>query len=418
MTRMQGIRHLALAVVLLAMPGCGEDETATPDAGPTADVAVSDAPPLVDVASDVGAEVSGDAPDVPGDVPPDVPPDGPPDVVAGHPTLAYPLEADGPFQVGHRTWEHTYTPWDGAEPRTVLLDVWYPTEDTEGDPALWSGFLPDDLAFEDATPAAPVAEDGYPVYVYSHGDRGFGGDGGNIMRRFASHGWFGVAPSHTGNTSGGNDLPTPLTHWLWRPLDVSAALDAIEDLDAADPLHGKAQTKQVLAAGHSRGIVTAWLVAGATYDPAQLATDYPGEMTDHLQAVFEAGTRESRVVASIPMAGSPRGSIFGSDGTSAVEVPMLQMTGGDDKVGFGDVWPSLSSLDIAWIEVAGACHLAFTLGACSEISDADAWHTISTYALAFGRRHVLGDTSTGVTELLDGSRKLSDLVTFERHTGD
>ncbi len=150
----------------------------------------------------------------------------------------------------------------------------------------------------------------------------------------------------------------------------------------------------------------------------RLDTDYPGEMTQELRAALEAGTREPRVVASIPMAGSPRTSIFGDSGTDDVEIPLLQMTGSDDKDGFEDVWPTLSGLDIAWIEITGACHLAFTIGACTEISDADAWHTISTDAMAFGRHHALGDASADVVELLDGSRKLSGLVTFDRHTSD
>ena len=44
------------------------------------------------------------------------------------------LPSAGPFQVGHRLLEHNYTPFDGAETRTIMIDLWYPTEDTVGDP--------------------------------------------------------------------------------------------------------------------------------------------------------------------------------------------------------------------------------------------------------------------------------------------
>ena len=39
----------------------------------------------------------------------------------------------GAFHVGHKQIEHTYTPLEGRPERTIVIDIWYPTADVEGE---------------------------------------------------------------------------------------------------------------------------------------------------------------------------------------------------------------------------------------------------------------------------------------------
>lgn len=147
-------------------------------------------------------------------------------------------ETDGPWNVGFRSIDYTYTPAAG-EPRTITVNLWYPTELADDPDVRYLGFWPDPAAIEDAPAAAPKDGCKYPVIAYSHGHLGWGGTGAHFMRRMASQGWIGVAPDHTGNTIKDNLDPRPTALYIWRPSDVSAALDALAGLEADDPLAGK-----------------------------------------------------------------------------------------------------------------------------------------------------------------------------------
>ena len=331
-----------------------------------------------------------------------------------HISLSYPLDSWGPYSVGHRSWEHRYTPpWEGAAERTIMIDLWYPTEDSSGSPAqMADGLLEDELAFEDASVAPPPDPRGFPVHVYSHGDRGFGGDNYITLRRIASHGWVTIAPTHSGNTLADNIDPSPPEHWLHRPLDVSAALDALAGLDAQDPMAGLPMLDKVLMSGHSRGGTTVWALSGADYDLARLESDYT--LTPELRAAFEDGARDERVVATVVLAGGLRESVFGEDGWQSVVVPMLHMTGSEDDRGMAALWARMSGLPMIWIDILGGCHLSFNLGLCGTLDGELGLSIIGTWTLAFGRHHLLGDDGEATKALLDGVAEGQELVTYQR----
>lgn len=371
-----------LLVVSLALVAC--ETTPTIDAGPDAprpDAPRIDAPPQpIDANAAVG------------------------DWVAWDPA------APGPFGAGHRTFEHTYTPPGHTEPRTITVHLWYPTLFHDGEGADYLGLFPDPLSVEDAPLAASVHEGGYPVLVHSHGHQGFAGNSAFLMRRFASHGWVAVAPDHTGNTLSDNIDPRPPWMYYVRSTDLTASLDAAGALDG-DPLSGMLALDAVAASGHSYGVHTMWASAGATFDVDAFAPACLGDgtCTEAERDAFAAGVGDPRIVAIIPMAGAINRAYFGATGHASVTVPVLSMSGTADPVGADVQFDTTAPLPMTWIDVEGACHQFFGLG-CSGDADGDEDTIVGGFALSFARRHVLGDESAAVTDILDGTRMLSARV--------
>lgn len=324
--------------------------------------------------------------------------------------------APGPFAVGYRSFEHTYTPPGHSEPRTIEISVWYPTLVPDGEAPRYSGIYTDPDVTLDA-PLAPSIYDGgvYPVHVYSHGDRGYGGTSAFLMSRFASHGWVAVAPDHTGNTLDMNLVPRPVWMYYVRSTDLTAALDAVGALPAGDPLSGVLDLDAVVASGHSYGTHTMWASAGATFDVAGFgeACLADGSCTMAERDAFAAGVRDPRIVAVVPMAGAINRTYFGATGHQSVTIPILALTGTADPVGQAEQYASTAPLPMTWVDVEGACHQFFAMG-CDSDAEGDEDLVIGGFALAFARAHVLGDTSALVTDILDGTRVLSDRVHLVR----
>jgi predicted dienelactone hydrolase len=327
--------------------------------------------------------------------------------------FALPVDEPGPFRVGYRTWPVSYAPPGGAPERMIDVHMWYPTEDAEGVEVWYEDLFRDYESFLDAAPAAPIHGGAYPVHAFSHGFRGFPGNSAFLMRHFASHGWVAVAPSHTGNTLFDTD-PLPPAHYFERSADVAAALDAL----AGAELPGEPLTDAVLLSGHSFGAYTAWATAGAAFDEAEVRSRCAGELdggtcTEAEIAVLVAGLDDPRVVAAIPMAGGDTGW-FGAGGYAAVEEPVFYMTGTDDDVGQQALYDLVGGVDLTWIDVEGGCHQMFAVGACDSIDTEVGFAIVRTYALAFARRHVLGDADATIAGILDGSIPVSDLVHYMR----
>lgn len=311
--------------------------------------------------------------------------------------LSWAVDAEGPYNVGFQTWEHTYRPTGWDEDRSIVLSVWYPTEDESGDSGTYFGAIEDELVIADATPlaASPYA-DGAPVHAYSHGYSGYGAASPFMSRTFASHGWVVVAPDHTGNTlaSHTDDLPMYF-RWI-RAEDISASLDAIADWG---------DSSSVLLSGHSFGGYTTWITAGGPFD-ADYVADNCGDCTDNDLEQLAEGVRDPRVVAAMPLAGSG-GSWIGIAGHDAVEVPVLMMSGTDDE-GHDptDVWEQTTEVDLRWANFIGGCHQLWALGQCADFDTDEGFQAVNTYALAFGRSTVLGDTAPDVAAVLDGSTRV------------
>lgn len=392
---------------MLALTACNDAAPAAADAGPRDATARDDLGGATD-----DRQVVDEQPVAP-------PRDVPPPIDLGSSPLdpaAWPVERPGPYRVGYRTFRHTYTPRGSSTPRTLPMHVWYPTLVAEGAHPTYALIFPDPSSYVDAPPAPPAHPRGYPVHVYSHGHRGFGPTSHFLMRYFASHGWISVAPDHTGNTLLDTPDPRPAALYYWRSLDVSAALDAVASLPAGDPLAGRIDARTAILSGHSFGTHTVWASAGATFDvdalrPMCTAATSCGAAE---LAEFARGVSDPRFVAVIPMAGAISRSWFGPEGHRTVRVPVFAMSGSDDPVGADVQFATATGVDLTWIDVRGGCHQFFALGRCPMIDDALQAPIVGTYALAFARRHLLGDLSPAVTAVLDGSRLVHERVTFRR----
>lgn len=322
--------------------------------------------------------------------------------------LSYAVDQPGPFKVGHRQKEITYTPRIGA-PRKITVEYWYPSLDAEGEGAKYLGLFADPETFEGAS-LAPRSE--LPVHVYSHGSSGFPATSFRMARYFASHGWLYVAPSHVGNTLGspeGKDRPFAL--FYLRSFDVSAALDSV----ATE--FPKAKTSRVVMSGHSFGGYTTWATMGAKLDTVVIkAKCDAGEWTIPCKpeelALLEKGVADPRIIAGIPMAGGNQDMFNDYD---APRKPVLLMSGSEDVSG-QPIFDKVATLDLTWLEFAGGCHQLFALGGCPRFDEKLGWSLTNTHALAFARRLLLGDKSMRTTAIVTGAEPLSDKITY-RHKG-
>jgi len=334
--------------------------------------------------------------------------------------LTFSVGEQGPFNAGYRSLDTSYESPADKGTRSIALNLWYPTEDADGVNPTYSMLFADDDVFEDAGLAPLAYAEGYPVLVHSHGFRGYGGNSADLMRHFATHGWVVVAPDHTDNTLLNAADPLPTAHYFQRPLDIGAALDALDDLPSDDPLTGKIDLGRVVLSGHSFGTYTAWACAGAAYDIDSIqaacdASELPeGMCLPEEVAAFATDLSEPRIRAAIPMAGGERDTFFGTDGYDAVDIPMLLMTGSDDDVGAAGLFDLVSTVDLTWVDIEGGCHQLFGFGDCDNISNEEGFPIVNAFALAFARAHGLGDDDAAVTAIVDGSDNVSDKVSFQQ----
>lgn len=328
--------------------------------------------------------------------------------------LSFPIDAPGPYGVGYRTWEVTYTPGPGIPDRTVVVSLWYPTETSTGDQVNDTmGFILTDTR-GDAPLADPAYGGSYPVVVHSHGYQGWSGNSAFLWHHLATHGWVVVVPDHTDNTLFGAVDPLPAAHYFERPLDIRAALDSLsEQVPDADP-------SRVLLTGHSFGAYTTWAAGGASYDIAAVQARCDageigdGSCTEAERAMYASDLSDDRVVATMPMAGGYDTAWFGETGYRSIQGPAFLMSGSEDDVGDQEVWDRMTDIPLTWIDVAGGCHQTFGIGGCGGLDDTTGWSIVETYALAYARAQVLGDDTPAVLGVLDGSQVVSDLVTFQR----
>jgi len=324
--------------------------------------------------------------------------------------LSWAVDEPGPYNTGYRYWEVTYQPLaPEGESRTIGINVWYPTEDTEGDDVEYLAAFPDEDSLGDAAIAAPAHDGGWPVRVHSHGSQAWGGHSDWLNQHMASHGWITVAPDHTENTLLDHVDPSRVAHYIHRPQDITQALDAL----AADPDFAGAVTDAVLMSGHSRGCGTVWSSAGAAFEPEVCSSLSDEGCTDaELDAFLSGALADERLVGAVPMGCGYPDQFFG-DAPAGVAAPFFMMTGSEDGNNLPDVFDGMSAVDRTWIDIAGACHETFGLGvACDTIDQEEGYSIVEAYTLAFARSTVLGDDS--VAGILDGTEVVSDAVTLRR----
>lgn len=345
--------------------------------------------------------------------------------------LAWPLDADGPYTVGHATIEVRYTTPLGAD-RTIPVQVFYPTTATTGAEVRYDALFLDPRALGGAAAAPPVEASGYPLLVHSHGHFGVAGAVDFWAARLVSQGWVVAAVEHVGNRFQDGfpsfDLPSPTAHYIERPADMSASLDAL--LAGAAPLAGAIDPARVATSGHSRGAYTVWATAGATFDPAAIAAGCAGETdafesrscTPEEEAVFVGGgLADPRFRASILLDGSIRRELVGAEGHRAATTPFLALTQANS--GAQEQFDSVDPLDFSWVPVEGSCHETFNLGVeaatlqpCATMEVERGWQITATYSFAFLRHHLMGDTSTATMGVLSGDVVVDEAAVLQ-HKG-
>jgi predicted dienelactone hydrolase len=326
------------------------------------------------------------------------------DINSGVDPLVWPADAAGPYNAGHQVIDVSYTDFAGS-PRTIPLNLWYPTDDTQGDSVVYEGLWADDASLGNAALATAAHAQGHPVLVHSHGHLGFAGNSAFLHRWFASHGWVVAVPDHVGNTFTNNIDPRPVAIYAHRAHDISASLDYLEQNDSWD-----AVTDRVVMAGHSFGVFTVWASGGATFDTDGVAARCEGDACPNGEAdAFLEGLGDDRIIAHIPMAGSIGRDWFGDSGHRSIKGPVLSMTGTNDDVGQQGQFDSMDDIDFTSVDINGACHQAFGIGGCSQIDDEVVFPLVSTWALSFANEQLFGLSQ--FTDLV--AAESDELVTVE-----
>ncbi|MGM0576945.1 MAG: alpha/beta hydrolase family protein [Myxococcota bacterium] len=368
---------LVVGLAVLALAACddgGGGSRDAADSGPDVDAVAPDAvAPDADAAgadvpldpgpADVGAEdADADAADA-GDADAGEPDTGPAcvgDVCAADEEHAPDPSTWGPFPVGVTTFEVETTD-DAGEPRTLVVEVWYPaTEDARGGPyesidlrARAPEGVPERIGDLEIAPIqthqvrdAPVrAADGpYPMVLFSHGAFGIRFQSVFWTQHLASHGYVVPSVDHTGNTlydmilEGGYDPELVVLNAIERPGDVQATLDAMiaRHETPGDRFRGTIDPERLGLSGHSFGGYASFL--GAWNEP--------------------------RVKAIVPMA--PFTSTLPVRGVEMdhFPVPVMMMAGDADRTLDPDehMRPAYEKLPAPkhWFELKGGGHFTFS----------------------------------------------------------
>lgn len=334
--------------------------------------------------------------------------------------LSWSVEQPGSYLVGYRELSTTYTPPAGMASRTIPVGIWYPTLHRTDDTPRYGDWIEDPDSFINAPPAAPPFPGGFPVLVHSHGYASFPGGNSHVIRYLVSHGWVVLEPAHVGNTLNDIDTsrPTPLSIYLWRPLDVRAAFDLAAGLPETDPLAGKLDLSRAALSGHSFGTYTAWAVSGtrAALDAIQTscAKNEVSDCSDALVKAFAGDLSERRARVIVPMAGGPS-SEFGSNPYDPLGMPVLLMEGSLNQSGADGLFAATTGVDFTWVNIEGGCHELFNLGnnalgdhgndtngaiPCSALPTDEGFAIVNSWLLAYLRYHVLDDQSPQVTAIV------------------
>jgi predicted dienelactone hydrolase len=309
----------------------------------------------------------------------------------------------GPWRaLGSGTFSTTWSVDGLIDERTNEVAIWYPSAQAEGAVQVVDG--------------APVAEGTFPVVVFSHGHQAFAAAASTLMIHLASHGHLVIAPEHTGNTLlDGADRTTEI--YFERPLDVSAALDALE----RHPLFGRTVNRLpgALLIGHSFGGYTALADAGAAYDLEALLpacdagtgnASFCSTLDAAAEAAFAEGFYEPRLKAIVPMAPGDF-DLFGASGLAATEVPALVMGGGlDDGGDKQEFWDALAFGDNRYLRLPRAGHNSFTDFPALLEDDPDllpaeeGWEILNIYLVAWADRWIGQDR---FAPLLDSEHQVS-----------
>jgi predicted dienelactone hydrolase len=202
----------------------------------------------------------------------------------------------------------------GSTEVPLKFEYWYPSSDEGVDKVVYDSVYAGN-AYKDVSPDCSSTR---PVLMFSHGNAGIRWQSPFFVEHLASHGYVVAAPDHTYNTLFDYDDDHFLEVVERRPQDLADVFEWLvaQSADASSPLYGCVDSEAGYAvAGHSFGGYTAFAAAGA------LVNAYS---TDEQ---FDYG--DERVWASIPMAPWDVGYAL-TDGTVAIEIPVMVLTGDRD----------------------------------------------------------------------------------------
>jgi len=310
------------------------------------------------------------------------------------------LAPDQPGQYQASTEAFPITVSDGVE---TTLQVWYPTEATDG-----SLHEYDDLfTYGALDEEAPACDTPRPVVMFSHGNTGIRYQSMFLTEWLAARGYVVAAPDHTHNTFLDQDDSMLEELVFRRPGDISDSFDWLvaASQESGHPLEGCVDPDAGYAmGGHSFGGYTTMAVAGGGIDVAAaeaFCEDDYGWLCD-APAWWEAANPGSdfadigdrdRVWAAFPMA--PAGHEVLSGTLPDVAAPTLVLGGGNDTTTTmaGLVAPIYDDLTITpryLAELVDADHFTFsdmcyllpTTGDCQDLPiDPDYAHDLINVAV-------------------------------------
>ncbi|MDA0268374.1 MAG: alpha/beta hydrolase [Cyanobacteria bacterium] len=230
-----------------------------------------------------------------------------------------------------------------------------------------------------------------PVIVISHGASSGRGAFTYLAQHLASHGYAVVVPEHDDDhqkyeqfLAGADRPPNPIT-LISRPLDISLALDELEQLAQQGGAYGNLDVNNVGVLGHSLGGFTALTVAGAEFDFETLHRNCSLEDRDRpslnisllvqcdlldVEANGPFQLKDDRIQAVFAMS-PPTSLFFGPRGLAHVDRPTLFLAASADIIVPAipeQVLPYqwLGSRDRYLVMVENATHFTFLQGHLTE----------------------------------------------------
>jgi alpha-beta hydrolase superfamily lysophospholipase len=187
-----------------------------------------------------------------------------------------------------------------------------------------------------------------PVVVISHGLAAGPDDLAQYAEHLASHGYVVAVPQHPGSDTeqvrgmlaGEAEEVFQIQEFIDRPLDISHVLNELERRNQSQ-YQGRLELTAVGVMGQSFGGYTALALAGATIDFDKLEEACrPILETPNLSMLLQCralelprhtqSLKDERVRAILPL--DPVGShLFGPRGIAQIQVPVLMVTGSEDK---------------------------------------------------------------------------------------
>lgn len=247
------------------------------------------------------------------------------------------------------------------------VGIWYPT-DARTRPTTLLG-----LVLMDVAPGAPVAGNGLPLVVISHGNGGGPGSHADIALALASAGYVVAAPMHTGDNYTDQSGLGSTSYLGNRTAELSATVD---HLLAHWPGRARIDPARIGAFGFSAGGLTVLTAAGVKPDLSRVAThcarsqEFVCGLMRQAESpwivgganVDNAWVRDARIRAAVAAAPA-LGFAMPPDGFADVSVP-VQLWGADLDTNVPNATNAQPVRDALgaraeYYEVRGAGHFSF-----------------------------------------------------------